>query len=172
MENMNIIQTGSISCVQARVKGHRSIRRVTLMMPDKDLHRCFSNALRCSLHLLLRLLNGHDYSDAEDTHAHKHQLHSKTWLHRAFNEDAQLITSAVEENALLCPGIEPKWVRSACPNSTERTKHIRLYSKHLLHYTGTLSYISDIYRNITSIEMPFFFWLYSHGLINVRNGHL
>ncbi len=126
MENMNIIQTGSISvfsCVQSRVKGHRTIRRVTLMMHWrrlKDLQRCFSNAPCCSLHLLLRLLNGHDYSDAEDTHTHTHQLHSKTWLHRAVIEDSQLITSAVEENALLCPGIEPRWVRSASPNSTER----------------------------------------------------
>lgn len=66
---------------------------------------------------------------------------------------SQPITSAVEENALPCPGIEPKWVRSVCPNSTEMTTNKRLFTPHLLYYTGI--------HNVPFISFKTFLWCIS-----------
>lgn len=119
-----------------RVKGHRAIRRDALAVMS------WSVIISGSSQLLLEctaLLSRSPPASAQQSprlwcwgHTRAKTSVSQQSMMCFYRWDSfQRITSAVEEIALLSPGIEPKWARSVCPYSTERTKNKRLFLKYL-----------------------------------------
>lgn len=143
-----------------RVKGHRAIRRDALAVMSRSVIISGSSQLLLECTALLSRSPPASAQQSPRLWCWGHTCsHTSVSQHNMSSErfhswySSQPITSAVEENALPCPGIEPKWVRSVCPNSTEMTTNKRLFTPHLLYYTGN--------HNVPFISFKTFLWYIS-----------